>query len=187
MSKSFQVLTTEDHAKIVNWAKMGVGCGEIANKLGNKVSKQRIAQICAKRGLDPMSIKREIKELERQDRMRRLYGSFWHNGQLIADKKTISAAKKKFRYKKNNSVHAFTVEFSDIEWPTHCPVLGIELDYHSKHRQENSVTFDRIDNTKPYEPGNVVIMSWRANRIKNDGTAEEHRLISNYMLHKGVK
>jgi hypothetical protein len=29
--------------------------------------------------------------------------------------------------------------------------------------------------------GNVEVMSWRANRIKNNGTPEEHRKIANYL------
>ena len=72
----------------------------------------------------------------------------------------------------------FSILINDIQWPTHCPILGIELDYFADHRVENSVSFDRLDPTKGYIPGNVIITSWRANRIKNDGTAEEHRRIA---------
>jgi hypothetical protein len=57
----------------------------------------------------------------------------------------------------------------------------MELDYFSDSRTENSVTFDRIDPSKDYISGNVVIISWRANRIKNDGTAEEHQKIADFI------
>lgn len=75
----------------------------------------------------------------------------------------------------------FTVTMEDLVWPTHCPVLGIELDWFSPRKSENSPSFDRIDPSKGYVPGNVAIISWRANRIKNDGSAEEHRRIAEWM------
>lgn len=90
----------------------------------------------------------------------------------------------KFSRKKANATrvgYTWTVEFGEINWPTHCPILGIELDYFAESRQENSPSFDRLDNTKGYEPQNVLIVSWRANRIKNDGTALEHRKIAEFL------
>jgi len=69
----------------------------------------------------------------------------------------------------------------DVYFPTHCPMLGMELDWFAEYRGENSPSFDRIDATKGYIPGNVIICSWRANRIKNDGTAKEHRQIAEYL------
>lgn len=66
-------------------------------------------------------------------------------------------------------------------WPEYCPILGIKLDYETNGRQENSPSFDRLDPTKGYISGNVQIISWRANRIKNDGSAEEHQKIANYL------
>ena len=60
-------------------------------------------------------------------------------------------------------------------------LLGIELDYFAEVRKEASASFDRVDNTKGYIPGNVLVISWRANRIKNDGTAQEHRQIADFI------
>lgn len=90
----------------------------------------------------------------------------------------------KFRTKKVNALrtgYTWEIEFGDLEWPTHCPILGIEIDYFSPFRVENSPSFDRINSSKGYEKGNVHILSWRANRIKNDGSAEEHRMIADYL------
>ena len=41
--------------------------------------------------------------------------------------------------------------FEKIYWPTHCPILGVEIDY-SLHRgrKANGPSFDRIDNLKGY-------------------------------------
>ncbi len=39
--------------------------------------------------------------------------------------------------------------------------------------QFNSPTLDRIDPVKGYVPGNIVVVSLRANTIKNDATMDE--------------
>jgi len=66
--------------------------------------------------------------------------------------------------------------------PTHCPVLGIELDYgRKKHVMDNSPSLDRLNSTRGYVKGNVAVISHRANRIKNEGTVEEHESVVAYM------
>ena len=90
-----------------------------------------------------------------------------------------------FSRKKYNAIKLgidFDIDFTDIVFPTHCPILGLELDYFSDQgRKENNPSFDRKDPSKGYVKGNVFVVSWRANRIKNDGTAEEHRQIVEWM------
>ena len=44
-----------------------------------------------------------------------------------------------------------------------------------------SYSLDRVDNKKGYVRGNVVVMSYKANRLKNDGTAEDHEIIAAWM------
>ena len=90
----------------------------------------------------------------------------------------------KFRSKKANALrtgYTWDIEFGDIMWPSQCPILGTELDYFAECAQENSPSFDRIDSNLGYVKGNVIIVSWRANRIKNNGTAEEHFKIATYL------
>lgn len=72
---------------------------------------------------------------------------------------------------------SFTIVKEDIlPLPTHCPVLGIKLGTKygdgcgGKH---GSYSLDRIDNTEGYIPGNVIVVSWRANNLKRDATMEE--------------
>lgn len=68
----------------------------------------------------------------------------------------------------------FTIELSDLpDLPTHCPVLGLPLQVGSKGRSDNSPSLDRIDNAKGYVPRNLVIVSWRANRLKGSATVDE--------------
>jgi hypothetical protein len=70
-----------------------------------------------------------------------------------------------------------TITERDIVIPTHCPLLGIELRRNVGATGANSPTLDRIEESGGYEPGNVWVISYRANRIKNDATLEELRAI----------
>lgn len=67
----------------------------------------------------------------------------------------------------------------DITIPATCPVLGIPLTRSGK-QDDNAPSLDRIDNAKGYVRGNVVIVSWRANRLKSDATIAELRQIASF-------
>lgn len=79
-----------------------------------------------------------------------------------------------------------TISETDIQWPTHCPVLGIELCYDrdkkTAHRDDYP-SFDRRDGLKGYVPGNVFVISWRANRIKWNCTLAELKAVVYYIEH----
>lgn len=68
-----------------------------------------------------------------------------------------------------------------LEETTVCPVLGIELTIGKEDWFDNSPSIDRLDNTKGYVPGNVFVISGRANRIKNNATVEELELILKWL------
>lgn len=112
-------------------------------------------------------------------------GSLAHRRHLFPlDAHLFSSASLKYISKKNDAKQKgieFSIKFEEIPWVKTCPILGIELDYMCQGRQENSVSFDRIDNTKGYIINNVCVLSWRANRIKNDGTEDEHRRIAEFL------
>jgi hypothetical protein len=152
--------------------KSGMNLSDIADIY--HVSRQRMSQVFNKFDLEITSkhVKREAKRVA--------YHAKWGDrGQDLYDIK-----RSKWRLKKANALRAgidFSIQFSEIDFPTHCPVLGIKLDYENESKKENSPSFDRKDKTKGYEVGNVGIISLRANRIKNDGSATEHRLIADYM------
>lgn len=96
----------------------------------------------------------------------------------------LAAQITKFRRKRQNAKGGkwgWSIQMKELEFPSHCPVLGIELDWFAESLQDNSPSFDRLDCTKGYVTGNVMIMSNRANRLKNNGTVEEHRLIADFM------
>lgn len=70
-----------------------------------------------------------------------------------------------------------TIVLEDIIIPEHCPLLGIKIINGTRQVKNNSPTLDRKDSTCGYVPGNIWVISWRANRIKSDGTLEELKLM----------
>jgi len=68
--------------------------------------------------------------------------------------------------------------------PTTCPIFGRELRTHQCPQDPWAYSLDRIDNSKGYVRGNVAVMSYKANRLKNDGTAEEHEAVARWMRGK---
>lgn len=69
----------------------------------------------------------------------------------------------------------------DVVVPARCPVLGIEFKFGEGVRMHAATpTLDRIKNSLGYVRGNVIVVSWRANRLKSDATAAELRAIADF-------
>lgn len=81
----------------------------------------------------------------------------------------------------------FDLTVSDLHpLPSHCPALGIPLSYDSNvGAADNAMSIDRIAPEIGYIKGNVVLVSQRANRIKNDATVEELRKL--YEFYSGLE
>jgi hypothetical protein len=77
----------------------------------------------------------------------------------------------------------FDLSPEDIVIPEICPALGIPIIKNLRGRgpQDASPTLDRIDSNKGYVKGNICVISYRANMIKNYGDAEEHRKVADYI------
>lgn len=78
----------------------------------------------------------------------------------------------------------FSLSREDIVIPTHCPIFGMKLNTEvgkTTRNRDNSPSVDRIDNSKGYTPDNIQIISYKANRTKNDATIEELELLVNYL------
>lgn len=75
----------------------------------------------------------------------------------------------------------FRLTEADLVMPDVCPVLGLPLRPTSGCSDDNSPTVDRLVPELGYVPGNVAVISHRANSIKHMGTAEEHRRIADWM------
>lgn len=74
-----------------------------------------------------------------------------------------------------------TITDADVVIPEFCPILGVLLARGRIGDRENSPSLDRIVPSLGYVPGNIAVMSFRANRFKNDATAEELRKIATWM------
>lgn len=79
----------------------------------------------------------------------------------------------------------FNLVYTDIAIPSHCPVLGIELINRKGPRSDYSPSLDRIIPALGYVKGNVMVISWRANRIKQDSTSDELRKIADFYQRLG--
>lgn len=70
----------------------------------------------------------------------------------------------------------FDLNPEDVSIPERCPILGIDLNRFGSN-QDNAPSLDRIENDKGYVRGNVVVISFRANRIKGNATVEKLRKV----------
>jgi hypothetical protein len=77
----------------------------------------------------------------------------------------------------------FDITFSDVHIPENCPVFGTPLTHNRGGKggpSDNSPTLDRIIPALGYVKGNVIVISNRANRIKNDATPEELEVVAHF-------
>jgi hypothetical protein len=78
----------------------------------------------------------------------------------------------------------FSITKDDFKIPKLCPILGIELKHNSSGNgcaAPHSPSLDRIIPELGYVPGNIQVISHRANTIKNDATPEELMTVALYM------
>ena len=71
-----------------------------------------------------------------------------------------------------------------------CPILNIKYELNKKdlswgsgkgqNNWANSISVDRIDNTKGYIPGNIILVSTLANAIKNQATPDQILKVGNF-------
>lgn len=76
----------------------------------------------------------------------------------------------------------FSITKDHMKTPETCPVLGIKLERGNDGFLANSPSVDKIIPALGYVPGNVCVISMRANTIKGDGSLQELRAVLNYMI-----
>lgn len=84
---------------------------------------------------------------------------------------------KEIRKKCRNENIEYNLIKEQITIPKFCPVLGIEMIV-GHTIKDYSPSIDRINPKGGYTMNNIVIISYRANRLKKDATLEELRLLS---------
>lgn len=159
------------------YADIGAGYG---------LSRQRIKQIVDKLARHGMvvSAKAERMEARAEAFATAKISKYGADHAAIADSPELRLLLTQRIASKRNHAKAVGVDFdltiSDLyPLPETCPVLGIPLNYGTGSRgaADNAMSIDRIDPNLGYVKGNIVMVSQRANRIKNDATVDELRRI----------
>ncbi len=173
---------------VIAWAKQGLTYKDIGDRLG--VKRQRVKQILDRlraAGNDvpvPMVVRQDVRR--KNLRVTTLNSNSPAAKEAVAngaDPRTVAALMDYIRHKRANAKRIgvpFDLTFADV-WPlpTTCPALGIPISLFAEHR-DNAVSFDQLQPKKGYTKGNVVVVSYRANRIKNDATPKELRDIAEF-------
>jgi len=78
----------------------------------------------------------------------------------------------------------FSISVGDVVIPAVCPVFGqplkiLDIDW--------TPSLDRLRPKLGYVPGNVRVISNKANRYKNDANVDEIRLVLKYMEENGCE
>ncbi len=99
---------------------------------------------------------------------------------LKQDLRRFLLSSAKYRAKKKHLPFSLTKE--DIIIPKKCPIFNIPLHYSEGGKTDNSPTIDRINNSNGYTKENIVVISYKANRIKNNATIDELRKLSEFYM-----
>lgn len=159
-----------DDTKVCSKCGVEKALSEFYNERNNADGKSGTCKLCRGvradlyRELYKDYVSRKVKEHYR-DRKN------WQSMKLYAARK---------RAKKNGLV--FDLKNGDIPEPEVCPVFGTPLRYDTKVAQaDDSASVDRTLSTFGYTKANVDTISWRANRLMNDGTLDEFEQIVAYL------
>ncbi len=82
----------------------------------------------------------------------------------------------KYRAKKNNLEFSITID--DIIIPELCPIFLIKLITGSSKTIPQTPSLDRINPKIGYIKSNIWVISHRANKIKNDASVEELKMVA---------
>lgn len=102
---------------------------------------------------------------------------YWGTICLMKEHKKPNPAAKSIRSALINGAYtrggASEIIAEDIILPRVCSLLGVELEYNNSVATNHSPSLDRIDPTKGYVLGNIEVISFLANRMKNNATPEQ--------------
>jgi hypothetical protein len=116
----------------------------------------------------------------RQERKDRRAAAYAEDPKSAWYLETFRAAR--VRAKKNGL--PFDLQPPRIDLPSVCPVLLIPIVYGRKGKQgpaDNSPSLDRLVPARGYVAGNLMVISNRANMLKNNAKIEELKMVIEYM------
>jgi hypothetical protein len=80
----------------------------------------------------------------------------------------------------------FSITTADIKIPETCPVFGQELKKGSRESHEWAPSLDRKKPELGYVPGNVQVLSNKANRLKSNATLHELQQLVAFLEESGL-
>lgn len=90
----------------------------------------------------------------------------------------------RLRVRSKRSGVPFDLDIEDIVIPELCPLLNIPLKIYENGSSFDTPSVDRIDSNKGYVKGNVWIISYLANRMKQNATREQLKVFAkNVLIH----
>jgi len=81
--------------------------------------------------------------------------------------------------KRNIDFDLTLTDLNNLTYPITCPILGIPLKV-NREQKDDSYSIDRIDSNKGYTIDNIIVISWKANRLKNNATSNELKQIAEF-------
>ena len=101
--------------------------------------------------------KTRVNKTKRESRLRNYVHAMWKAAKTRAESRGLE----------------FNIEESDIINPETCPILECPIKFGTKEDYNYSPSLDRIDNSKGYVKGNIMVISKKANTMKNSASLEE--------------
>jgi hypothetical protein len=100
--------------------------------------------------------------------------------QYIPDIKTIYNRLKSSAKRRGITFDLTLSDLYYLSYPITCPVLGIPLRFNRGKAEDNSYSIDRIDSTKGYSIDNIIVISWKANKLKSTASMDELKRLNDY-------
>lgn len=132
--------------------------------------------------LNKNKIKKRVKKFKEENKEHLLNQSKIYRARYRV-KRMLYAA----RYRAKSLGLPFDIDIEDVTIPEYCPVLKIKLNTDCNAQTRNSPSLDRIIPKLGYVKGNVKVMSWQANTMKNDASVEELKNFAEWVLNELCK
>jgi hypothetical protein len=98
----------------------------------------------------------------------------------LPDIKLIYNRLKMSAKKRNISFDLEVTDLYELSYPITCPILNIPLKFNRGKAMDNSYSIDRKDSSLGYSKDNICVISWKANRLKNNASESDLQLIAEY-------
>lgn len=100
--------------------------------------------------------------------------------QNIPDIRKVYNQLKSSAKKRNIEFSLTLMDLYHLDYPITCPILQIPLKFHRGQALDDSPSIDRIDSTKGYVADNIHVISFKANRAKNNLSETELKKFAMY-------